>query len=327
MVNTLRITSVVVVVIAGVLLVLVVGPKSLLPGLLAKFALGNDEEVARILASPSVVDLFRKDHGSGDQSREDATPPLVRQAELFAGIINPPPESGAAPPRTRTQSGGQRAPVVAPTLTSAQFTLEGTSYLASDPEASFAYIRLKDDTQQWVRKGDEIGHAAVKEIRNGFIIYWDGQNDVKMTVEGMHDTAGVLETGHAAAVQPEADAAQAVPSASGRITGPPVARPWLPNRGAPRSSLKIDRQEREKMDELVNRIRESKDAHPGESPEDRAARVRKMMSELKSSRVSAEEAENVEDLGRELNESQKAPPSPKRTNLRRKLNIPGSPKK
>ena len=326
MVNTLRITSVVVVVIAGVLLVLVVGPKSLLPGLLAKFALGNDEEVARILASPSVVDLFQKDHGSRDPSREDATPPLVKQAELFAGIINPP-DSDAAPPRTRTQSGGQRASVVAPAQTSAKFTLEGTSYLASDPEASFAYIRLQDDTQQWVRKGDEIGHAEVKEIRNGSIIYWDGQNDVEMTVEGMHDTAGLLETGHAAAVQPEAEAVPAVPSASGRITGPPVARPWLPSRGAARSSLKIDRQEREKMDELVNRIRESKDAHPGESPEDRAARVRKMMSELKSSRVSAEEAENVEDLGRELNESQKAPPSPKRTNLRRKLNIPGSPKK
>jgi len=325
MVNTLRITSVVVVVIAGVLLVLVVGPRSLLPGLLAKFALGNDEEVARILASPSVVDLFQKDHGSRDQSREDATPPLVKQAELFAGIINPS-EPAAAVPRPGSRPDRQSTPVVAPALTSAKFTLEGTSYLASDPEASFAYIRLQDDTQQWVRKGDAIGHSEIKEIRNGSIIYWDGQNDVPMTVNGMYDTADLLETGHAAAVQPEADTV-AVQPASGRITGPPVARPWLPGRGASRPSLKIDGQEREKMEELVSRIRESNNDDPGESPEDRAARVRRLMSEFKSSRVSAEEAENVEDLGRELNESQKAPPNQKRTNLRRKLNIPGSPKK
>jgi len=329
MVNTLRITSVVAVLIASVLLVLVVGPESMLPQVLAKFAMGGDEEIERILDAPGVVDRFRENQGTQNQIRKEATPPLVKQAEVFAGIITPrKPVSPVA--KTGSRGGVRRPPVIKPVPTSAKFNLVGTAYSASDPEASFAYIRLADDTYQWVRKGDEVGHLQVKEIKNCSIICWDGHSDVEMVADPAPETGSVLEASGASAAQSGVPIAPAKP-AEGRITGPPVPRPWAPGRPAAAANPNLRAKDRERMEELVGRIRESAGAGAAASPEDRAAMMKKLMAEFKSSRVGAEEAESVEDLGRELNESQQTPPSStpggKRTHLRKKLTIPTAPKK
>jgi len=331
MVNTLRITSVVAILIAGVLVLLVVGPKSVLPNLLAKFAMGSDEEAARILDAPSVVDRFIDSQGNRNQARQDATPPLVKQAEVFAGILTP--AQPAARPSTRQPGTATRPtrPVIKPGPSTAKFNLVGTAYAASDPDGSFAYIHLADDTYQWVRRGDEVGHLVVKEVRNRSIICSDGHGDQEISVEAAPETASLLETPGAAAVETETDETP-VPTASGRITGPAKPRQWTPSqrRPSPRSpalrspipgsaGANISPEERDKLEELAVRLRES---GAGGSAADRAAMM-KAISEFKASRVSPEEAEEVEDLGRELNESQQSAPDQKRTNLRRKLDIPG----
>ena len=331
MVNTLRITSVVAILVAGVLLVLVLGPKSMIPELLAKFATGGDEEIARILDAPGVVDRFRESQGSRSSNKQEAVPPLVRQAEIFAGILMPPEPVAPPKPIGRDRQPGRPVPKAVPS--SAKFNLVGTAYTASDPDSSFAYIRLADDTLQWVRRGDEVGHLTVKEIKDRSIICWDGHSDVEMAVEAAPETASLLETPGAAAalveVEQEPDPTPVRRPAGGRITGPPTPRPWSPSRPPARPDSGIDPREQERMEELVKRIRESKAANSAESPEERAELMKKLVSEYKSpsSRVSPEEAEDVEDLGRELNESQKLPPNQKRTNLRRRLNIPRRPGK
>jgi hypothetical protein len=324
MVNTLRITSVVAVLVAAVLLVLVAGPKSLVPKLLAKFAMGSDEEVDRILSAPSVVDRYRDDQGN--KSVPDVTPALIKQAEIFANILNPP-EPAPTSARGKTARTSRNPKVVKPGPSSAKFGLVGTTYLASDPEMSFAYIRLADDTHQWLRKGDEVGHLKVKEIKSGSIICSDGHGDVEMATEPVPETANVLEAGGASAVQTEQADRVPVRDLGDRITGPPVPRPWAPGRAAIAPNTRVNAETREKMAELVSRIKESNDAGSMRSPEERAAMMKKLELELEASRVSAEEAEDVEDLGRELNESQKTPPSQRRANLRRKLSIPRSTKK
>jgi hypothetical protein len=323
-VNTLRITSVVAVLIAAVLLVLVAGPKSLVPKLLAKFAMGSDEEVDRILNAPSVVDRFREDQGN--KSVPDVTPALVKQAEIFANILNPP-EPAPISTRGKTPGKGRTTRPPKPVASSAKFGLVGTTYLASDPEMSFAYIRLADNTHQWLRKGDEVGHLKVKEIKSGSIICSDGHGDIEMATEPVPETANVLEVGGASAVQTEQTDRAPVRQFSDRITGPPVPRPWRPGRAAMTPDARFNAQDREKIEALVSQIKESNDVGSMRSPADRAAMMKKLKLELEASRVSAEEAEDVEDLGRELNESQKAPPSQRRANLRRKLSIPGLPKK
>jgi hypothetical protein len=209
--------------------------------------------------------------------------------------------------------------------TSSKFTLVGTSFIASDPQSSFAYVRLPDKTYQWVRKGDAIGHQTVKEIKHGSIVYSDGHGDVEMAVEAVPATASVLEGG-AAAAAPAATAVETVPArtAGRRITGPPVPRPWT--RGD--AGARLDAAKREKMDELMERLK--KDNGAGSTPEERAAEMDRVISEYKkreASRLSTEDAEKLEDLERELNESKKAPPRSSRVNIKRKLSVPRVPKK
>jgi hypothetical protein len=323
MVSTLRITSVVAVIVAGLLVVLVVGPKSLVPGLLAKFAVGSDEEVERILQSPSVVDLFWEDQGDGSDAKLPTKPPLVTQAEMFARIIDPP-EPAQPPNRGRTQAKGTRLPARPTVQTSSKLTLVGTSFVASDPQSSFAYVRLPDETHRWVRQGDEVGHQAIKEIKHGALIYSDGQRDVELTVEAVPGRASILEGG-APVSAPAASTTEAPPArpTGGRITGRPVPRPW----GGSKSAAELDEIKQERLEAVAQRIRESKEA--GVGPND-VAEIRKMLSEARqdqSSRVTTEEAEKLEDLGREMNESQKAPPRNSRVNINRKLSVPRAPKK
>lgn len=319
MVSTLRITSVAAVIIAGLLLVLVAGPKSLVPKLLAKFAIGSDEEIDRILEAPSVVDMFRENQGSRSVDTKNATPPLVSQAEAFARIINPPkPVSDTStknPPDRKTL----RPPTPVPV--SSRFALVGTSYVASDPEGSFAYIRLPDKTHQWVRKGDEVGHQVIKEIKHGAIVYSDGHSDVEMIVEDIPETASFLEGGYVTAPPVEKDEQGKAPAqpVSGRITGRPVPRPW----GRESADPNLDDVRRDNMDELVDRIRKAKAA--GTGLDHQSAEIQKLIAEYKadkSSRVSEEEAEKLDDLGRELNESEKAPARSSRVNINRKLTVP-----
>ncbi len=323
MVNTLRITSVVAVIAAVVLLALVVGPRSALPKLLMKYAVGGDEEVKRILDAPGVVERFREDQGDQNVTQKDVTPPLVKQAETLAKILNPP----KAPSTTSKTTGGGRRPPIPPrpVASTAKFALVGTSYLASEPDSSFAYISLPDKTVQWVRKGDSVGHLLVKEIRNGSILYYDGQRDVEMSTEPMPDTANLLEASAGAATV-QANPARPTPrSPGGRITGPakPTApRPWSPGRNRTALDRSKDPAERKAMEDLVARLKASNEPGSNVSTEERAAIMRELMADLRSSRTGAEDTKKVEDLGRELNEAQKANPNDKRSNLRRKLTIP-----
>ena len=165
----------------------------------------------------------------------------------------------------------------------------------------------------------------VKEIRNRSIIYWDGQTDVEMAVGEVPETASLLEASGSAPVQTEADPAPVRPE-HGRITGPPVPRPWSPGQSAAPPKPAMDPESRERLEALGNRIRAASSGNSAMTQEERLALRKKMMDEFKASRVGPEETEDVEDLGRELNESHMAPPAQGRPNLPRKLRIPPPPK-
>lgn len=328
MVSTLRITSIVVFVVAGLVVALVAGPSSMVPNLLDRFDLRNDPEIERILSEPGVVERWKDAHGDRVASSQDTTPALIREAEGFKNILDPPP-----PPPSPTGTGKpDRAttgrPVVKPVVTSAKFDLVGTTVSADN---SFAYIRLQDKSYQWARIGDEIGHLTVKEIRNGSIVCWDGHSEVEMTAEAVPETASLLE-----ASGPSVTRASLSPtpvarsSAGGRITGQPVARPWTSGLSSTEDADQVDAE----VEDLVDRIRELQRNTPASedsnlTPEDRKAAVERLIAEYKakSAQVSAEEAEKVEDLGRELNESAEPSPADRLRDVRRRLVIPRSPRR
>jgi hypothetical protein len=254
MVHTLRITSVAAVVLAGVVIASIA-----LPAWKFGFAGRDDGQVVEILNAPSAVDRFKNIYGDKTDGDEDTTPPLVKQAQVLAGILNPPaPKPVQAPPATRRTYTPPPRPL-APTT--AKFSLVGTSYSQKNPSISFAYIRMPDQSYQWVRQGDEIGHTVIKEIRNGSIVCWDGQQDTEMVAEETVDTSSVLETGARAATTTASGALSPAAAAGARpvppstIRAPRPAMPATSRSAAPPSTLTEGDQQA--FDEIVSQLRES----------------------------------------------------------------------
>lgn len=291
MIKTLRITSVAAVILAAVVLASVLGflrPASFLP---LRVGTGNDKQTQSILRGPSAVERFKTQYGSKVPNSEDTTPPLIKQAELLAGIINPPEPSdtGSKPPIKMPLKPTVAVKPLA--SVSSKFDLLGTC-CSSNPKFSYAYIRLPDNTFQWVGVGEQIGHVSIKEIRKDLVVCWDGTRDSEIPVEPVPETSSLLETGKASnAVSatkaedsdtrpgPAGGTAQPATASStkpGNLAKPPtnVAKPPSsaakpPSSAAkpstagsqpaapvtPASSAQITKQEQEKLSRLGDRLK------------------------------------------------------------------------
>jgi hypothetical protein len=311
MVNTLRIASVLAVIVAGVFLASVTGFISW-----RSLDAGKDEELSRILSAPSVVDKFRESQGDKTQDRQDAISPLVKEAEAFALFLNPPAPAPTAPtpkptiPRIPPRPGSQVS-------TSAKFDLLGTSYSAASQSECFAYIKMQDGrTYRWVRTGDVIGHMQVKEIRKDSIVCSDGNIDTPMFVPQRQNPSSLLE----AVTSPVAAVDSATPpSVADRITGLAAAEsaassvPVASQVKAPLLSPTTDA-ERAALSRLVDQLK----ASAGQSEEKRAA-VSKIMDEFREARERAEAAGQGEHSANEPNVSPNVSPLGDRPGIRRRL--------
>ena len=219
--KALRRTSAAAVLLAVVVLASVLGflrPASLVP---LNLGVHSDKQTEKILSGPSAVDRFKEQYGNKVPDGQGTTPPLVKQAEAFANIINPPAPDGTRPTAAFKNVPKPIAAAVKPTgPVSSKFDLLATC-CSSDPKTSFAQIRLADGTYQWVGVGSEIGHVTIKEIHNGSIVCSDGGRDFPMNTQATPETSSLLETGKvpkdAASLKAQASTE---PAASGR--GPNV---------------------------------------------------------------------------------------------------------
>jgi hypothetical protein len=254
----------------------------------------------KFLNADGAVATFKNRQDSQVTDSQDKTPPLVKQAQTLESILNPRVQVTAQTPATKITGGG--TPVVGPPKSTAKFDLVGVSYLSSDPGNSFAYIRLPDNSYQWVRQGSDVGHLTIQQIKNDSIICSDGR---ELKVEPTVDTASILEVGAAVAqpavgglfqgvVQPAIRPGGRVPL-SDRITG-----------GSSPASAGLSKEDEAGLSELVHRLKELKGAKADQADAnaasgEKAAEVGKLISEIKSSRVGAEEARNLDKLGEQLN--------------------------
>ena len=286
MVKTLHITGAVAVVLAVVVVASVLGVQR--PASLIHLQWGErrgNKQIEKILGGPSAVERFKEQHAGKVPSGEDATPPLVKQAELFANIINPPalPEMPAATPPSHMPA--RPGPVVKPLLTSTKFDLLGICH-SSNPQTSLAYIRLPDSTYQWVAQGSEIGHVTVKEIRKSSIVCWDGSRDVEMPVEPTPETSSLLETGNAP-VAPAAPLPR--PTVGGKSFSSPIKPPVASNRATaatvPMSSAQISREEQQALGNLGDKLKAGVDAGA------QGAAADKLIAAYKAARGDAPEGE------------------------------------
>lgn len=279
----------------------------------------QDREAEEFLAAPSAVTRFNTLKDSQVSDNQPTTPPLVQQAQTLESIINPRVPQTSQTPVTPTNVRAPGTPPPPPRST-AKFDLVGISYSQFNPESSFAYIRLPDNTYQWIQQGSEIGHLTVKQVKNDSIICSDGQRISEMKVEATIDTASILEVG----------AASAEPTASGLLQGsvaqpasPPGVRAPLSDRitaGTSPASARLSEEDEAGLNELVHRLKELKGTKPDQADSNTAAEVSKLISEIKSSRVSPEEAQKLEKLGEQLNGARDPSAEEKRRELMRRLN-------
>jgi hypothetical protein len=169
----------------------------------------------------------------------------------------------------------------------AKFTLVGLSYSAERPEESFAYIRFADNTSQWVRKGDEINHLTIREIKRKSVLCWDGSRESEITVTEPPQTASLLET-----------SAGAPPVIEAAVT------PDKPNAGAtarlsPDGDARISR-----MAEQVRQLQQEGDGgDPNALLRRREAVMNQMVSEFRQSQAGGAEPNEPRGLKAPLKRS------------------------
>ena len=177
MVRALRITSVIVVIVAVVLLILP-----------AVFGVRSDPQIEEFLKTPDSVEKFTVAKDQRPAKDESQTSPLVRQAASFARYLNPPP------PRAAAQSEAPAQPQAAPMgPVSAKFNLIGTSFYATNPQMSLALIDEPGKGLNWVRQGNTVGHLTIEQIKDGSITVRDGARTSEMTVKVQESWRNLLK--------------------------------------------------------------------------------------------------------------------------------------
>jgi len=312
MIRTLRITSVV----AGLLAV----------GLLAFFSVSGvrgDQEVDRLLKSPTVIEQFAQDKGKPSAAGANPMSRLVEVARDFANVINPPPP--LAPVGTGPTGNLARGESIRPPQVSAKFKLLATSYSALDPNLSMALIDLPagERRQFWVRMGQSVERETwrILQIKDGAMVYGDGQQTQEIAVEPRLAQVSLVDTGEP---KPSPVSGMAGPSKAMDMPMPPPggpgpsnpvpARARLPRRPVGQNAVAGVRpppaerniQEIEKITERLRTL--GKDVNDKALAPDQEKRrqetVKVLASRLQAARMSQQEANSLGDLGRQLDQVQ-----------------------
>ena len=299
MINTLRITSVVAVLLAGVFFVFPV-----------VFGVRSDPQVNEFVASPGVREKFEQAANSKDKSTENRASPLVQQAEAFALYLNPPK------PATPTSSLEPKPGSVIRSMpaTTPKFKVYGTSYCKGNPELSQVFIDEPGKGRHWVRQSSQVGHLTIEQVKDGLVIVKSGQETFELPVEQIPEAAIPAKAAFGIPTQTpiQSSLRSTLPASSKTSSG--VARALQsPAVAQPRTGAGNDAKLEEFSKKLVDVQRNSLTGRSGQtfSEAERNARALELISQYKSARrptrVSEKEAQELGDLGQTLEQAQAEP--------------------
>lgn len=159
MIKTLKITIILAAVLAGGFLMLSVA-----------FGLRADPEITEFLEAPGAIEKFKATAAVQKKDQTQASP-LVKQAQAFALVLNPP-KRVVEKPRTPAEIREALRPA-APVA--AKFDLIGTCFYTSQPRRSLALIKEPGKGLHWVKQSGKVGHLIIEQIKDGSLVYRDGQ--------------------------------------------------------------------------------------------------------------------------------------------------------
>jgi hypothetical protein len=274
MIKTLRITSVVAAILAGVFFVFPV-----------IYGVRSDERVDEFLKLPSVREKFENVADNKSKASGSRVSPLVEQAEAFALYLNP-----LKPTIQKTAKGAKTTSISSRVSVTPKFKVFGTIYCAGNPELSQALIDEPGRERRWVRQSGKVGHLLIEQVKDGLVVVKSSNKTFEIPVEEKPETSILNRSSPISKKTGSLSRARPSLPSSGKIT-PGITRPI----STPRKPG-ISGDNKEKMGELVNKLkdlqRESKSdkTASGLSSEERSARIAELISKFKSTRVSAEEA-------------------------------------
>jgi hypothetical protein len=262
MIKTLRITSLVVVLLAACFV-----------GLSVAFGLRPEPEIAEFLKAPSAIDHFK---AAGDKQPGDPAKlsPLVKQAQAFALVLNPPrPE-----PKPALTAAANPPVLVPPPEVRPKFELIGTCYYPSQPQRSLALIDEPGKGLYWVRQYDTVGYLVIDQIKDASVVCKHDDKTEEVFVkrpEQKSEVKSVLLT----------EGTESAPSATlprGRrvVSQPAPVQPGPPSEASARQPVASAAAEVSKEQSAEN-IRW----------------LKKMMTDPESIGISPEEAKTLGDLG------------------------------
>lgn len=171
MIKTLRITGVVVAILAGVLIKFLVLP------MVSNVA--GDPRVEKVLDSPGVIEHFKETKGAHAKSTGNQTSLLVLQATAYARYLDPPAKAG---PRVVKGSPRQtKGPTIGPTTP--KFKVYATTYFAGNPELSQALIDEPGRGRHWVRQSSMVGHLLIEQVKDGVVIVKSSKETFELEIE------------------------------------------------------------------------------------------------------------------------------------------------
>jgi len=284
MIKTLRITSVVAAILAGVFFVLPV-----------VYGVRSDERIDEFLKLPSVREKYENAADNKAKTGESPVSPLVEQAEAFALFLNPlKPTIQKTAKEARTTDFADRLPVTP------KFKVFATSYFADNPELSLALIDEPGRGRYWVRQSSKVGHLLVEQIKDGLVVVKSSKETFELEIEQIPDTKSLTKPSPASSLRGSQSRLKSTLPALDRADTGVIRSMDMPQ------NLQENGEDDEKMGELVDKLKDlqknvaSDKTNSGLDKERRAARIEQLISKFKSTRVSAEEAKKLDNIGEKL---------------------------
>ena len=285
MIKTLRITSVIAAILAGVFFVFPV-----------VYGVRSDKNVDDFLKLPNVKEKFENAADSRAKAVGSRTSPLVEQAEAFASYLNPSKSTIQKPSMTA------RTTIDSKLSVTPKFRVFATSVCATNPRLSLALIDEPGKGRYWVRQSDKVGHLLVDQVKDGFVVIKGSEQTFQLKLEEKSET-GPLNTPLTTSLRRGQNLPASRPTISGKTAGSVRRTTTI----APKSRANVV--DDEKADEFVNKLKDLQKSpgtdqnNPGlskEEKEERDARIRELISKFKAARVGAEESKKLGNMGEEL---------------------------
>jgi len=172
MIKTLRITTVVAVILMGIFFVFSV-----------VFGIRDDERIKRFPDSPGVIEKFENSADNKARISENQVSPLVQQAETFALYLKPKSETKKDRPVLRPTSVALGLDVTP------KIKVFGTSYCVNNPEMSLALIDEPGKGWHWVRQSSKVGHLQIEQIKNGLVVVKSSNETFEIAIEPSPETS------------------------------------------------------------------------------------------------------------------------------------------